>query len=363
MTFSRYQQYRKCGSLTVPFIGSDVDHWSMIQDARVLQDDFLPREVVHREQEMEELVRALKPIQEGKSESGETALLTGPSGAGKTCLAKYSAGELKQELFDVETHYVDCWRHHTRFSALYQVLNGINRTMDIHRRSTPTDELLDRLHEHDEMPYVVVLDEVDQLDDLRLLYDLNSVRNLTTVLIANRREAIFSQVDQRVTSRIRSARHIRFDSYTQGELVSILEDRVKKGLREDSIDQTELEQIARIADGDARVAIGVLRQAARTAWEDSQEKITSEVIEDAAPIAREDVRQRNLDKLTEHQRVLYDSITEAGSIGMGDLYQDYESSVEEPKTKRSVRNDLQKMDQYGLIKAEGENRGRTYQVK
>jgi len=51
----------------------------------------------------------------------------------------------------------------TRFRTLYQILDDIGRTIDIHRQSTPHDELIDRLQQYNESRTVVILDEADQL--------------------------------------------------------------------------------------------------------------------------------------------------------------------------------------------------------
>lgn len=59
----------------------------MIRDARVLQVDFVPQEVVYRDSEANHLSNALEPIT--REEPAETAFLFGPSGTGKTCLAKF----------------------------------------------------------------------------------------------------------------------------------------------------------------------------------------------------------------------------------------------------------------------------------
>jgi len=45
--------------------------------------------------------------------------------------------------------YVNCWRNYTRFRTLYQILDDLGATIDIHRQSTPHDELVDRLQQHD----------------------------------------------------------------------------------------------------------------------------------------------------------------------------------------------------------------------
>lgn len=49
------------------------------------------------------------------------------------------------------------------------------QTIDIHRQSTPHDELIDRLQQCDGPRVVVILDKVDQLEDPDIIYDLHSL--------------------------------------------------------------------------------------------------------------------------------------------------------------------------------------------
>ena len=107
----------------------------MIQDARVLQDEFIPKEVGHRDQEMNALTRALDPVTRGQS--AETAFLFGPSGAGKTCLARFALDRLREAVIDLNHQYVNCWRDYTRFRALYRILEATGSTYEVHRQSTP----------------------------------------------------------------------------------------------------------------------------------------------------------------------------------------------------------------------------------
>lgn len=332
----------------------------MIGDARVLQPEFVPREVEHRDGEVDALTNALAPITRG--EPGETAFLFGPSGTGKTCIAQYTVERLREQVVDIEYQYVNCWRDYTRYRALYRVLEGIEGTLDIHRQSTPTDELSERLRSYDGTPYVVVLDEVDQLQDTSVLYDLYSTRDCTMVLIANRQAAVFDDLDDRLGSRLHSARRVRFGRYSLDELVAILEARVKWGLTS-AVGRTHLEHIADAAAGDARIAIGILRNAARDAERAGHEELTAGLVEGAIPEARQQVRRTNLETLTEHQRVLYDVIDEYGEVDPGELYGQYQERVSDPKTKRTVRNHLQKMVHYDLVVADGEKRARTYRIR
>ena len=72
------------------------------------------------------------------------------------------------------------------------------------------------------------------------------------------------------------------------------------------------------------------------------------------------IKQKTIETLTPHQQQLYEILTDYGSISPGELYERYCEQVDEPKTKRTMRNYLTKMCQYNLIVADGQNRGRTY---
>ncbi|WP_435180144.1 Cdc6/Cdc18 family protein [Halorussus sp. AFM4] len=333
----------------------------MIQDARVLQSEFVPGDIVRRDAELNAITRALNPITRG--ESGETTCLFGPTGVGKTCTAKYIFERLRERVIDLNTNYINCWEAPTKFKILHQVLDGVHKTVDIHRQSTPTDVLTDRLHDYDGPPYIVILDEVDQLHDTRTLYDLSRMRELTMILIANREEELFARLDDRVSSRLKTATCIDFDPYSTTALVAILQDRVQWGLEEGAITTSQLETIAETAAGDARVAIGILRGAARQAMQDGGTEITDELIQDTVSHAKAEIKRQTLDRLTEDQRVLFEIVSENGDIAPSDLYDAYQNRVDEPKTNRMVRNYLSKMCQYNLIVANGENRGRTYRTK
>ena len=144
------------------------------------------------------------------------------------------------------------------------------------------------------------------------------------------------------------------------ELVAILEDRLQWGRRDGVVTTDQLETIANAAAGDARVAIGILRTAARRAEQQDTEPISDKNIAEAVPEAKAEIKQKNTEKLTADQRTLYEIIAERSVIAPGELYDRYTERASEWKTKRMMRNYLQKLCHYNLVVAEGENRGRTY---
>ena len=330
----------------------------MIEDARYLNAGFVPSEVVHRDPEVNQLSSVLKPLVDGAP--ADTAFITGPTGSGKTCIAKFTVDRLQQQNHAIRSIYINCWNDYTRFQVLYDILEELENTVDIHRQSTPHDVLLDRLRDHDSSPCVVTLDEVDQLEEKGLLYELNRMPGYTLILIANNREGLLAKVDERLASRLRSAEQIRFHRYPCNELVDILTERARRALKPDSVGDEALETIADDASGDARVAIATLKLAARKAEREGADRITSTHVETAVPNARREIRQKNLESLTDHQRAVYDVIDECGEIAPGDVYHEYRNRVENPKSDRTIRNYLQKMQQYNLVTAEGTTQDRVY---
>lgn len=332
----------------------------MIADARVLQPEFIPREVQHRDGEVNTLSSLLRPITNGKR--ADPVFLYGPSGTGKTCIAQFTVERLRENVVELNHQYVNCWEDYSRFKTLYRILDGINETIDVHRQSTPKDELLERLREYSGPPYVVILDEVDQLQDKGLLYDLYRISSLTMILIANKETEVFAELDDRLTSRLSTATRIHFDPYSNSELTAILNDRVRWGLAPNAIGSEGLSQIATQAAGDARIAIGILRNAARHAHDRGLEEIPDDIISEVVPEAKTEMQQKTIERLTEHQQVLYDIITDTGTIEPQDLYEEYEARVADPKTKRTVRNHLSKLEHYNLIESEGSTKDRIYRV-
>jgi Cdc6-like AAA superfamily ATPase len=78
----------------------------MITDAHVLQAEFVPKDVVHRDGEINHLSSVLQPITDG--ERGETAFLFGPAGTGKTCVSQYTTTKLHESVIELNYQYANC---------------------------------------------------------------------------------------------------------------------------------------------------------------------------------------------------------------------------------------------------------------
>jgi len=107
----------------------------------------------------------------------------------------------------------------------------------------------------------------------------------------------------------------------------------------------------------------MLRSAASTADRENHEKITNDILLDAAEDAREDARaqikQKSLDSLTQHQRVVYDIVRDHGP---SDQAKFTTAILRRSTTHRrsGLFTYLSKMPQYNLLEAEGTSRDRVF---
>jgi len=331
----------------------------MLRDGTVFDDDHLPREIVGRNSQMNEVTDALAPIEDGFR--AENCFLFGPSGAGKTTVARAAVRELRREVLEVPTAYVNCWKEYTRSGVLDRAAKDLVDAAV--SKKAPARELLDTIQSGLNSPSVIILDEVDQLQDKNILYDFHSISGLAFICIANREVDLLASLDERVQSRVSVGYRVQFDRYTVDTVTEILERRATQGLEAGAVSRETLRRIAELADGDARRAITSLRVAARKASAEGSPSIPLELVEESVLDAEEEVRQKAISKLNDHQRVLYECIDNWGPLIQKDLYERYTQEHPDPITLRGLRKShIPKLLHYNLVEAEHGSEGKMYQL-
>jgi len=114
---------------------------------------------------------------------------------------------------------------------------------------------------------------------------------------------------ERIRSRL-NARQIECRPYCEVYLVFILERRASLALYPGSWTKKTLEVIARLAHGDARVAIQTLKNAGYAAEKEGSEAIEEKHIKEAYSKAKDIMKTYLLNKLSEHHRMLYAIVKE-----------------------------------------------------
>ncbi|WP_254831597.1 Cdc6/Cdc18 family protein [Haloglomus salinum] len=335
----------------------------MIDEPAVFDiEGFVPSDVVHRDGPLDALSSSLDALLHHGT--GRQTHIFGPSGAGKTCIARYVLDQLGDERPHIHGTYINCWNHYATSALLYQLAAGVDAVADVRPGAAAHDELLQRVREADDFGYVVVLDEVDQIESPDVLYQLYRMPHVHCIYIANDEQAFFSRLDGRMASRLRTGEIVTLDRYTREELLAILDRRAEAGLAFGATTEASLGRIAELAAGDARLAVETLYQAARKGQARGHASITEADIHDAEPVARSELRQKTLSQLTRHQRILFEALEAAGEpLQMGALESAYRARVSSPRSTKTLRRYLSKLAQYNLVAIEGETSGRTYEAQ
>ena len=339
----------------------------IVKNSEALTTFFIPSRLAHRDGQLKAIRDSLNPVT--KNLQPRNVFLFGKPGTGKTCMARYVLEEL-QENSGTERCYINCWEAPGRFKILYTILEKLGQTLSIHRKGMPTDTLLELLKKKVQYGYlVVVLDEVDQLEDDKVIYDLLTIPQTALILISNFSTSLF-KLDPRIRSRLASADNIEFPAYTTSEITDILADRASWALVPGVITKSQLERIAQASAGDARVAIDLLRIVSDSAENQDMEKITDTLItssiKSTLPKAQGAKREEKTKTLNQYQKAILE-LLKPGQMDSGTLYQKLSETIKkqnlEPIVDRTFRKYIDRLIQARLVSASGTGRWRTYSIE
>ena len=325
----------------------------LIKDEQPLLEHFVPESVEQRDGQKQELAECLRPVTVNRKP--RNAFLYGPCGTGKTLLVQWLLRELEGHTSRARTAYVNCWKRNTTHAALTEILSQLDIYVNYRQAATDLLKLLEK--EAEKKQVVVCLDEVDSLETSELLYDLSRSR-VGLVLVSNDAYAMVD-IDQRIKSSV-SAEGIEFPAYSEEEVFGIVKERAKYGLVPGAARESDLKMIARLAAGDARIAIETLRRAALVAEDNERQRIDVEDVKKAFGSTGMLRKDDALKKLNEHEKVLYSLMEKHKRIGTKELWDKYVKADKKPASQRSYRNYMGHLARLGLVKAVGELTGREY---
>jgi len=325
---------------------------SLIVNETVFSDGFVPDAPLHRHVEMATLAESVK------SDTPHHMWLYGKPGTGKTVVLRHV---LKQTCGRSADGYIeiDCWEMNTYHRVIDQVARQLDRAS---RKRTPFEDRTRGFARQDvedylrESPLVIVLDQIDQLclrERNAILYNLAQIGRVSLACVSTGLEALM-ELDPRVRSRLNPAT-VHFRPYFSPELTAILKQRAEQGLRLGAWTEDVLRKMAELANGDARLAIRLLREAARLAAGDGGGRIMPRHVRSAwKPLCREALSWR-LSRLTEHHRLIYEHTPEQGSIRSDRLRHFYLHTCEtrqlSPVAPRTYAKYLQRLIQAGFLAA------------
>ncbi len=291
----------------------------ILLNPEVLRDSHLPDYIFSRENEVQEILNCLSPVL--KKRRPMHVWLHGPVGTGKTLLARHILERFKQQ-HDISGAYINCWERRTYFEVLDSLITQLRILRAEQQR---TNLKLEKLRKFlGTSPFLLVLDEVDHAvprERNALLYGLSTIPNIGVIYISSGLSTL-STLEQRVRSRI-NPMAIRLEPYKPDELVLMLKDRAERALKQSSWNVIILQRIADLAQGDARLALQTLRNAADLAELDVSATITHRHVRRGWHNATDIERNHLLQNLTEDHRILYRLIKREGELLSGELWKLY----------------------------------------
>lgn len=306
-----------------------------------LTEEYLPDEFVARHDQLRELLDLM--TMPGLPGRGVVGWLHGPPGCGKSSTARWILNRLEEQ--GVRTASVNCFSHQTFFSILEAILGDLGAMVRVTRDVAFKFERLHLIAKR--QPLAIVLDEVDLMlpkERNALLYNLSRLQNAKVLCLTHSREP-FVQLDPRVHSRVHPL-FLSFSPYSSEDLVLILRARAEQSLAPESWCDADLELIAEASQGDARIAIQALRTAAYLAEKHKSPHIRPADIREGIADSSQLRRKYSLSGLSDHHRLIYAIVKEAGEIALPQAWRDYLRLAREQGMEPMARRTFNQYRQY-----------------
>ena len=355
----------------------------IFKDKNLLQSNYKPEIILHRDQQIKQIALILAPVLRG--EKASNLFLYGKTGTGKTLSIQYVANELlkrtKENKF-LRIEYLNCKLKKvadTEYRILAELIKKLGS--EIHATGLPTQAVYNKfieLIDDKKQMVVLILDEIDQAvkkisnNFLYNLTRLNSELSKAQICIVgiSNNLTFLDDLDPRVRSSL-SEEEVVFPPYNALQIQDILKKRAEKAFREDVLSEGVIAKCAAYAareHGDARRALDLLRVAGELAERESSKKILLKHIDNANnKIERDKILDVVSSEPKQFQLVLYSIVKlsekmKEEAFFTGDIYNYYVSLCSKNKaevlTQRRVGDIIQEFDMLGLINVRVVSKGR-----
>lgn len=287
----------------------------LVTDPDVLTDDYIPLDIPARESQIKDLTFCMSSVSQVKNPIN--AWLYGKPGTGKTSTCKFLLKKLESNL-KVQSLHVNCWEAPTFFTVFDKIIKEfkIQEVENLH----PSKKFSWLNNYFKNRPLILILDNINQITPKvrdKLIYYFLSMGKTCIIAISNNKYTI-CELDEMVQSKL-NAKWIEFEEYSENDIIYILNQRIKSALAPDSCSESILYQIKELANGDARVAIQTLKNAALIAEQEKSKCIMVNHVKNGFNSPKHLKKDFILNKLQKHHRILYNIIKDNNNIQSGAL--------------------------------------------
>jgi cell division control protein 6 len=271
----------------------------IFKDRKKLSPRYLPKEISHREKQIDVLVRTFLDIKDDPDKFPLTVIqIIGPAGIGKTStVIKFSdilENELRKSKINIKIVYINLKLQGGNKYAIYKYLLSCIAP-ELPAQGLSAEEMLRQMLDYlitNNVYSIIILDEIDYLikisKEIGIIYDLTRLNefdpskkcNVKGVIFIARSTEFYEKLDEAELSSMGRA-YIEFPNYTIDQVSDIIMKRSKDAFEDNVIGTDIIDWIAKIVvspivNGDIRYALDLLSYAGNLAESEGTEKVLLE---------------------------------------------------------------------------------------
>lgn len=268
----------------------------IFKDRKKLSPRYIPKEIPHREKQIDLLIRTFLDIKADPDKFPLTILqIIGPAGIGKTStVIKFSnilENELRKSKINIKIVYINLKLQGGNKYAIYKYLLSCIAP-ELPAQGLSAEEMLRQMLDYliiNNVYSIVILDEIDYLikiaKEIGIIYDLTRLNefdpskkcNVKGVIFIARSTEFYEKLDEAELSSMGRA-YIEFPNYTIEQISDILIRRSSDAFQDNVIGTDIIDWIAKIVvspvvNGDIRYALDLLSYAGNLAESEGTERV------------------------------------------------------------------------------------------